>query len=83
VAPDGRLQLAMTSTEGHATEVVIRSTGGCGTVVFRGEEGDSAVPAQQSKGLLEDTWRIQPQQLKCRQEANGELVKLGHGRRHT
>jgi len=43
------------------------------------EAGDFVSPAPQSYGWLEDTWRIEPHQLKCRRKSDDELWKLGEG----
>jgi hypothetical protein len=43
------------------------------------EVDEFLMPSQEGRGSLEDSWRIDPQQLKCRRTADGELVKLGQG----
>jgi hypothetical protein len=55
---------------------------GGGTLVFEDEvqAGDFVFPAPRTNRSLEDTWRIEPDQLKCRRKANGELWKLGQGK---
>lgn len=52
-----------------------------GTLLFEdeAEAGDFSFPPRTS-GSLEETWRIEPHQLKCRRKANGQLWKLGQGK---
>ena len=49
------------------------------TLVFQGEEGDLSVPPDQDSQGLQELGQINPDDLKCKRKATGELFKLGSG----
>jgi hypothetical protein len=77
MASEAQLHLAMTLPSESATVMVLDTVG---EIMFAGEEMRGLLlPSQQGRKALEDTWRIDPTQLKCRRNADGQLVKLGEG----
>jgi hypothetical protein len=80
VASEAHLQLALNCTSTERATVVVVDPGRENVIMFAGEEmGGLLFPSQQGKNSLEDTWRIDHTQLKCRRKADGQLVKLGEG----
>jgi hypothetical protein len=82
LATAGKLQLALHDTDlDTKTVVVVEDANEGATLVFENEAeaGDFNFPAPSTNRSLEDTWRIEPDQLKCRKKADGELWKLGQG----
>jgi hypothetical protein len=78
LGPEGQMQLVINMPAERATVMVLDPAGE--NVIFAGEDvGEVLLPSQQGRKALEDTWRIDHTQLKCRRQANGELVKLGEG----
>jgi hypothetical protein len=78
LGPEGQMQLVMNMPAERATVMVLDPAGE--NILFAGEDvGGILLPSQQGRKALEDTWRIDHTQLKCRRQANGELVKLGEG----
>jgi hypothetical protein len=76
------LQLSMNGIDPNDTTIVRAAMpNDPNTLTFESDrvEGEFAVPAEHEKGSLEDTWRIDPQQLHCRRRTDGELYKLGDG----
>jgi len=86
LASAGKLQLALHDTDlDTKTVVIVKDAKQGGTLMFENEAeaGDFNFPAPRTSGSLEDTWRIEPNQLKCRKKSDGELWKLGEGKVET
>jgi hypothetical protein len=82
LATTGKLQLALHDTDLDTKTVVVVEDGKQGsTLLFEdeAEAGDFRFPPASNSGSLEDTWRIEPDQLQCRKKPDGELWKLGQG----
>jgi len=82
LATASKLHLSLHDTNlDTKTVVVVDSAEHGGTLMLEAEAeaGDFVFPAPKTCGSLEDTWRIEPDQLKCRKKSNDELWKLGQG----
>jgi hypothetical protein len=80
LATAGQLQLALHDTDLDTKAVVVVDGAELGgTVMFEAEADDFDMPAPRSTGSLEDTWRIEPDQLMCRKKPDGALWMLGKG----
>ena len=81
-ATAGQLQLALHDTDLHTKTVVrVDTANEEETLAFEDEAVENPLyqlPAVRS-GSLEDTWRIDPDQLKIRRKLGGELCMLGKG----
>ena len=82
MATAGRLQLALHDTDLEFKTVVRVDTAyEEETLAFEDEAVENPfyqLPAARS-GSLEDTWRIEPDHLKCRRILDGDLCMLGKG----
>ena len=82
MATAGRLRLALHDTDRHRKTIVCVNTEKQGeALAFEDQavEDPKYLAPAASSGSLEDTWRIQPDQLKVRRMLNGELCMLGKG----
>jgi hypothetical protein len=82
LAAAGNLQLTMHDTNTETTTLYVNEKHG-GIVTLKGEDEAEAVDIAELPprvgSSLENAWRINPDQLKCRRKPDGELWKLGQG----
>jgi hypothetical protein len=82
LATAGNLQLTMHDTLAETTTIYVSATYG-GALMLEGEAEAGAIDFAELPprigSSLENTWRINSDQLKCRRKPDGDLWKLGQG----